>query len=46
MTGENQDLAALLREMTDEIKALRVAVDRLVEDNTTREIRIKLVVDE
>lgn len=42
----NDNVAGLLRELTDEIKALRIAVDRMVEDNTTKEVRIKLVVDE
>lgn len=46
MIREDQRLAGLLREMTDEIKALRVAIDRLVDDNTTQEVRIRLVVDE
>ena len=48
MTQKSKDesISGILRELTDEIIALRVSVDRMVEDVATREVRIKLVVDE
>ena len=48
MTQKSKDesISGILRELTDEIIALRVSVDRMVEDVSTREVRIKLVVDE
>ena len=48
MTQKSKDesISGILRELTDEIIALRVSMDRMVEDVATREVRIKLVVDE
>jgi len=43
---KDESISGILRELTDEIIALRVSVDRMVEDVATREVRIKLVVDE